>query len=199
VACQPAITNLCTNPSAETNLTSISVIGTATRTQEVGDANSTGTSYVEVTADTDGHGVLWEVPAAPELIYAISLDAWLLSGAADWNLTILTDAVAFADLPITVTAAKQRFSVILDATADTAMTEVQVYVLRTTAVASVIGVDAVQVEVGSAATNYADGSLGAGYAWTGVAHESTSTRSATADCSGSLHMCAFQLRPRVAG
>lgn len=42
----------------------------------------------------------------------------------------------------------------------------------------VIYVDAVQVEAGTRPSSYADGSLGSGYAWTGTAHASTSTRTA---------------------
>lgn len=40
-------------------------------------------------------------------------------------------------------------------------------------------VDGAQFEKNAAATSYADGSLGAGYAWTGAAHASTSTRAAS--------------------
>lgn len=40
-----------------------------------------------------------------------------------------------------------------------------------------IGVDSCQAEIGTDATPYADGSMGAGHAWTGTAHNSTSTRS----------------------
>lgn len=55
-------------------------------------------------------------------------------------------------------------------------------------------VDAVQVEPGDRATAYLDGSLGEGYAWTGAAHASTSTRAAS-DVSAPGHL----LHPARAG
>jgi hypothetical protein len=70
-----------------------------------------------------------------------------------------------------------------------------------TGAGDIVHVAKCQVETGSSATNYIDGSLGDGYAWTGVVHASTSTRAADADCedSGTVHMIArnFQLRPRA--
>ncbi|MEI7924582.1 MAG: hypothetical protein WCI61_00110 [Chloroflexota bacterium] len=39
-----------------------------------------------------------------------------------------------------------------------------------------VDVDAAQLEQAAAASSYADGSLGSGYAWSGMAHASTSTR-----------------------
>jgi hypothetical protein len=50
--------------------------------------------------------------------------------------------------------------------------------LRVHASNQVVFIDAVQVEQKSYATSYTDGSLGAGYAWTGTSHASTSTRTA---------------------
>jgi hypothetical protein len=43
--------------------------------------------------------------------------------------------------------------------------------------------DAIQLELGASASSYCDGSLGAGYHWTGTAHASTSYRGGTLDIS----------------
>lgn len=52
------------------------------------------------------------------------------------------------------------------------------YIRQSDATARTLYIDGVQVEAAAAATAYCDGSLGLGYAWSGTAHQSTSSRQA---------------------
>jgi hypothetical protein len=78
--------------------------------------------------------------------------------------------------PFTLTSSWQRF--VVTATSDPTKTidRISVMIRTATIQAVTFETDAAQIEQKAYATSYCDGSLGTGYAWTGTAHNSTSTR-----------------------
>jgi hypothetical protein len=147
---------------------------------ETGDANSTGDTCASITATTDGHGGYIYILDTTVGASVFSVNVWLTSGATDWDYQLFTEA--FAELsaltPFTPAAGVQRITVPFVTIANP--TALRLYLVRSSTAASEIRIDAVQLELGTVATDYFDGSLSdtatINYAWTGTAHESTSTR-----------------------
>lgn len=79
---------------------------------------------------------------------------------------------------VTITGEWQRYTSPTTAAAPAGTTKVWLLIQNNAGGNYDVLVDGAQLEAGSVATSYADGSLGTGFAWTGTAHASTSTRAA---------------------
>jgi hypothetical protein len=185
-----AVTNLYQNPSVETNTTYWANSGageTITRTYE---ASRYGSYCIKgvMTGLAAAQGFYLYGSAAGNFIpgvvagnsYAFSLFA-KASVATAMNLYIFWyDAAGVTTgntiLAVNITTDWTRVSLVGVAPALT--TQARLYIRRAAAlgVAWTLWCDAVQFEAGTFVTPYCDGSLGAGHAWVGAAHASTSTR-----------------------
>lgn len=176
-------TNLVPNPSFETGTAGWSLLGTNTLAQSSAQAQS-GTSALRCTYGNNtvlafiGSLVL---PSAGTYTFS----AWVYV-PADWDggrievhgwsyVGSTTVASAQADM-----SRRDQWQRIWETFTVAGDLDGQPVVLTASAPTTgrAIYVDAVQLEAGARASSYADGSLGAGYAWTGTTHASSSTRAA---------------------
>jgi hypothetical protein len=173
-------TNLCTNPSFEVDLTSWLNISSDTHERVTSHAYG-GTAALHIVTSSDqsaGTRALFTASVATHtgsfrilgaagdkvrVRFWDGLDTWgsqeftLVGG--EWELLSITAAIT--------SGGPKGFYIDTGVTAQT----VNWYI------------DCVQIEVKSYATTYCDGTIGTGYAWTGTAHASTSTRTV-----GSVYM-----------
>lgn len=179
-------TNLLLNPSAETNLTGITATAGLTLTNDSAYAYI-GTKSAKVDAPAASftkrlvNQCAGTVPVGSPVVGSIFLRG---SGNVTIDISVTyTDASSgngSASSTIALTDAWTRFSTPVLTTDGAKTVNLLVLSVRVAdANATVFYADAMQVEAKIAATSYADGSLGAGYAWTGTAHASSSTRAAT--------------------
>ena len=121
------------------------------------------------------------IPVSPSTTYTCSM--WFRGAAGDVHINVnaYTGAGAYVTThfgPSTpLTGAWQRIAFTFTTGATTG--EVDLYALTYDAQAIAFRVDGVQLEARGYASSTLDGSLGSGYAWTGTAHASTSTRAAS--------------------
>lgn len=185
-------TNLLTNPSFEPGLTGWAPTGTIVNTQSTTYAYA-GTSSLKSTCNTvSGFGgalntTIVGSPVGGGVTYTFS--AWLYADSSIVGLTAKIQAnmigglatLGVAQTDYTIVAGWQRL--VQTFTIDQVdRTSVQLFLrVNYTAVGQVAYWDAAQLEYGSVATTYCDGSLGSGYSWLGTAHASRSRRSASLD------------------
>ena len=168
---QASTTNYISNPSFETNTSGWSLTR-ATLTRVTTDSKF-GTASGQLTASNDAYAYMtYSLGVLPAGTYTAS--AWFKSAVTN---TAASPTGTPGDI-FTITAADgwiRRYGTFTaDGVSSYAM---DVYVNFSGSVSSqTILVDGIQVELASAPTPYADGSLGPGYAWTGTAHGSTSYR-----------------------
>jgi hypothetical protein len=172
-------TNLITNPSFETNLTGWTVVdsggGDIAATRVTNEAWY-GLACARLTWTTIGSAQFFTVPVASATAGDYAFSVWLRSNIP-MNVELRFEAVGVGTTgssTVSVTEDWQRFSVIGTFAAGQGVR----CAIRpsASATATVLWVDGAQLEQGSTSSFYMDGSLGAGYAWTGTAHASTSTR-----------------------
>jgi len=194
-----ATTNLVTNPSAETGLsswgnwqsnntrvTSNKMFGQ----YSVQSTKSVGLGYTGFTVDNVVPGVSPSQGQTYTCSFYIKTDLpWVgKSGSIVIRESGGLQASGQSSTAITHTASWQRVSVsrtIVEAD----RTTLDCYVFMSGVLdndAAYFYSDGFQVELASAATSYVDGSLGTGYSWSGTAHASTSTRTASAATNATL-------------
>ncbi len=191
---EAATTNMEDNPSLETNATGWAIgwnpgLHTTVGSGRSSDAAFSGDYSYKLIA-TGGDGVL-DIRAGSDGILAVAgsttytFSAWvnitsLTSGNLQIKVSEYDGGVYVTETGGTtltaVTPGWVRFVVTKETTA---LTDGIRLLLRHTGTGITYYADAVQVEQKVQATTFADGSLGTGYAWTGVAHASTSTRTVT--------------------
>ncbi len=176
-------TNLCTNPSMEASAWS-QVIGTVSQSST--QVHSGG--YSSKCNGPGSGGLGWlartsNVSVTNGETYTFS--AWLFiesyeSGTiyfrmrdSSWGNISISGALADTDL----IGQWQRVTGTFSATETSSAWRCE-FLSSNSATTAVVYIDDVQIEESDYATSYCDGSLGAGYAWTGTPHASTSTRTA---------------------
>lgn len=170
-----ATTNLVLNPSAETNTTSW-LVNLATMTRDTSRAYS-GAASVKATwqAATARTSAVRADSASLTIDTTYTASIWVYVPSGQPDVVISVSGVAYG----TVTSVKDqwvRLSQTFTAT-NTTTNDLSVHPNTATVGGEYCYIDAAQIEQKAYATPYADGSLGAGHAWTGTAHASSSTRS----------------------
>ena len=179
--------NYCTNPSFVINTTGWSVLSGATITRHTAEFKYGGAcAEVELDGDTNNSLVLIDTPAAS---FAqgdwVTVSGWAKGPAGSTCLVQATERNAAGGFlnfvfggSITFTGVWMRFDttgLLSQATTD----HLQIS-FRENDEDVIFLLDAVQIEKTEAHhTSYIDGTRGQGYAWTGTAHDSTSTRATT--------------------
>jgi hypothetical protein len=185
-AAELATTNLVTNPSFETNTTGWPL------------TDSGGASVTFTTAALNAVGGTTSAKLVNTNSGEDDYIKYTLTVSASTQYTISAYSYVDAAVPLTGTALGSRGMYITDGTSvvSTTLDQTSTYVgwyrhivtistavgattvqIRLYAPKGTVYWDSVQAETGNVATAYCDGSLGDGYAWTGTAHASTSTRS----------------------
>jgi hypothetical protein len=180
---EEATTNLVTNPSMETNTTGWGVLGSATLTRDTvfalfGNASlkivtngvGGGEGFVSPTNSipaTNGQSITYSIWLRGSGTLVLVADLYNSSNVFLQTLTTsptitLSDTWTRTTFSFNVTNASAAF--------------VQFIARTPTQQASTMYADGIQVEQKGYATSFTDGSLGSGYAWTGTANASTSTR-----------------------
>ncbi|MGE3856321.1 MAG: hypothetical protein AB7G21_05145, partial [Dehalococcoidia bacterium] len=190
---EDATTNLVVNPSFETGLTTPTqwdTTNTGTALTRVSSWSASGAWAVEVACDglnvsqgiqtAGGTGGMPVVAGQP---YTAQVRTSLVSGAGSLRLDIVwyDGAGAFlASSTGTLAGAggEQTWTVSGTAPVSTAYAALALFGAGQTQ-AIVFAADAFQLEAAATPSSYCDGSLGDGYAWSGTAHGSASTRDAT--------------------
>ncbi|MBI4973060.1 DUF2341 domain-containing protein [Candidatus Roizmanbacteria bacterium] len=186
-----ASTNLEQNPSVETNLTGWggwNNSGTATREQSSDTAKFGTYSFKQtVTGDGNQEGDSYGGAVTEGQTYTVSF--WVNVTAVGVGESIPFYYRVFHDtgnyIPGTIatinaaTSGWVRYSM-TQTIPNNGFTGNNIQLsFYTNKVGTVVYVDGVQIEQSATVTPYLDGSLGTGYAWTGTAHNSTSTRAAS--------------------
>ena len=180
-----ATTNLVTNPSFETNTTGWAAQGSFTIVQSsVRGYAGTKSLRVVATSTTDG-GTVFSLAVTNGTTYTVQAMVWietLKSGSVVQLLNTLGVGLTSVTGFNVSTSTTGRWVRLVGSYTATSTGTVNFYVHSSggVAVGDAWTVDAVQVEAKAYPTSYCDGSLGSGYAWTGTAHASTSTRAAGA-------------------
>jgi hypothetical protein len=203
--CQPATTNLLTNPSAEVDnanfvaytgpgssavrSTEQAYVGSASFlvTVDLGDASPVlgWTSTASVLTDAHTFVGRFAAKAGPTgTSVIVRLRVWVNGFGASYTSTELAFTLQSTWTEYTLGPISSQGGDTIDRIDITVFDDgdnVEFYM------------DAGMIEESSSISTYVDGSLGMGYAWTGTAHASTSTRStATEECEGTYDN--FQLR-----
>lgn len=179
-----ATTNLIVNPSFEVDATGWSNYSTGSaagsRTRVTNRSMYGPTSYKLVKSggsNGDNYGISISVPVTVGQTYSFS--TWIyveaLAGTTpQFGISVQGNVTTQTGYVSAVTTDWVRISVTTTSTG-TGNTTLFLFFENGT---GTVYIDAVQAENKSYLTPYSDGSLGDGHAWTGVAHASTSTRSA---------------------
>jgi hypothetical protein len=204
MVCEPAATNLCTNPSAEVDLLNGYSVNGVTHTRDnIVPAYSGSYSSKAVFAGADPFEYLqYEVAHVVSDVHTFSFSYWARGVGTLYPMAIVFKSVGSTGTSVgsgTVLSAVEWRRVTLsvstiggDTTSILAVRMMNQPNDGSTGPVVTWYMDAIQIEEGSA-TEYLDGSLGMGYAWTGTAHASASTRSLlTEACEGTYDN--FQLR-----
>lgn len=181
-------TNLLANPSAETNVTSnLSATSANSTVTQDGEKAFSGTKSAKVVTSGVGgdEGVYFTTPSSMGFTGSsrVFSGSMYLTGSGSvnvWQRIVYTDGTSLEGTRnLFILTNEWVRCVAPTVTADAAKTINYIMVMARTNGIQVITfwADAAQVEEKPHTTSYADGSLGAGYAWTGTAHASTSTRS----------------------
>jgi hypothetical protein len=182
-----ATTNLVSNPSFETNTTSWSGIssGTIARVSSdsyIGDyclqittpgSTAAGAFFVYTTSTHGTYTGQFMIKAATASDIGKTASILMRANYSDATTT---------DVSVLITLSEEWQLATAAVTSNGAKTLSNISIFArdlTAGTARVFLIDAVQVEAKSYRTPYCDGSLGSGFAWTGTAHASTSTRTGT--------------------
>lgn len=201
--------NLVPNPSFEVDVAGWLAFGGGGSIARVSGGATSGAYSCEVTAAGTGDGIQSSAPfggASGGAAYTVSAYVTVPSGK---TITVQCNEYdgggAYLGVAHTVsvsgTGAVQRVTVTFTTHASCAYLALFAY---STSGAVTFGVDAWQVEPGSVATSYCDGSLGPGYTWSGSAHGSSSARATArlqafaAECGAACGTVALWWRPAAA-
>jgi len=185
---EDAATNLVENPSVEVDTTYYTLAGAGTTITRITTDAVRGDACLEVVvADVAGAGVVIHnttripVDASSDYTFTAYLRVvgepsyagqlgitWRDAGGGVLSTSTQAATITNGWLRYQITAESPATAAFASPAFTRAGTGVHTYHL-----------DAVQFEKSAFATSYIDGSLGTGYAWTGTAHASTSTRAAT--------------------
>lgn len=181
-------TNLVTNPSFEVNTTGwVVALPNRTASRVTSHARS-GSASLQVT-HTAGTGSQGAVSGIQNITLTAVAHTWscyvyIPSSWTGGTIVLTTAGFVSASLPavteanMAITDQWQRLEYTFTPDAGDLVGDVYVSATSWTINESVY-IDCAQVEAKAYATSYCDGSLGDGYAWTGTAHASTSTRAAS--------------------
>ncbi len=125
--------------------------------------------YSDTVANADG-GEAWSG----------SCYIWLVAG--DWQIIIEENNAGWANKASTAvdsSKTNQWQKVVVTTTLTAGVTDARIKFQPVSIAASEVYIDGVNFTAGAYATSHIDGGQGTGYAWTGAAHNSTSTRAAT--------------------
>jgi len=184
---EEATTNLCPNPSFEIDLTGWGTAGgdlaaRSTDFARFGEASirlteNGGSKYIRYTNIVTGAPIPqgndytatgWVRGVAGQQVHFRILETGGAAGAAgvygDW---------------LTLTGGWQRIPALTWTIVQADRTGLNLYIYTDYAAGEIAYFDGIQLELQDYHTSYCDGSLGTGYAWTGAAHLSTSTRTKT--------------------
>ena len=179
-----AATNLWVNPSIETNTVGYTALLAAVLTRVAG-ISEIGAYSLESVTPGAAAGEGWQTPtgmagmavvAAQNYTFSLYLQG---SGVVIQRISWYTAAGVFisnTDQTVTIQSTFTRSC--LSATAPALSAFASISIITNAIQAVTFYADALQFENFRYATPYIDGSLGTGYAWTGAAHASTSTRAA---------------------
>ena len=174
--------NLVVNPSLETNATGYSGAGTPTSAARASDESRFGDySYKVVTgvnAFAGGqNGTNISISTLTD--YAVSLWIKCSVSGVPMRIRVNLDNSGVQTINFTSALGWNRISGIVTSDgSDTAIDYIRLAKVND-ATDLTFWIDGLQVEESSYVTTYCDGSLGTGYSWSGTAHASTSTRTAT--------------------
>jgi hypothetical protein len=180
-----AITNLVPNPSFEVDTTGWSASGANASISRVTSEKYIGDACLQVVvspaANTQGV-VSSAITVSGNTVYVVSL--WVKSAAVDSFNLVLTGNNSGASSATYATSTGWR-RVTMTKTTSAGDTTLTITVRTGSAIAVTWYLDGVQLEASTdpsdsapTPTSYCDGSLGVGHAWTGTAHNSSSTRAA---------------------
>uniref|UniRef100_A0A6M3KPI7 Putative lectin/glucanase superfamily protein n=1 Tax=viral metagenome TaxID=1070528 RepID=A0A6M3KPI7_9ZZZZ len=170
-----ATTNLVTNPSAETNTTGWAATDGAV--SRVTTDAWIGEACFSFTASAQFGRVVFNYAAAGSTTYTTTIRVKTTSDLAYFRLYDVADTTYLDNAFATGTGDWETIT--LSGTTGVAAGNLQIRMLDNRAADwDAILLDGVQLEEAAYSTPYCDGSLGAGHAWTGTAHASTSTRTA---------------------
>jgi hypothetical protein len=178
---EEATTNLITNPSVEAGLTgwTVAASGSGHSIERVTDRSFSGVASVKLTRGTGNS----QARAPGVSLVAGTTYTWSVRVLAPVGVTYSILLSNFAGSTLgsqTNIAGTGRWETRTGtAVAGAAGNHVLTVEITGPSSGAVLWVDAAQVEQKAYATSYVDGSLGQGYAWTGAAHASSSTRAAT--------------------
>jgi hypothetical protein len=184
---EEATTNLITNPSAETNTTNILPLGSTTITRVQGNAFA-GEYFTRsvLAGSVAGEGPRYRTAGSLGYTTARNFKGSVYvrgTGSVYVGAGFYYTDLTYTEVQGTVIALTgewQRIeSSLLTTTAGKTVDYGWVNVRTNTAQAITIECDAAQFEERAYPSSYADGDMGTGYAWTGTAHGSSSTRAAT--------------------
>lgn len=179
-----ATTNMWVNPSIETNTVGYTALLAAVLTRVAGIAEFGAYSLETVTPNVAA-GEGWITPTGMAGMAVVAAQPYTFSlylqgsGTVTQRITWYTAAGAFisnSDQTVTIQSTFTRHC--LSATAPALAAFAAVSIITNAIQGITFYSDAIQFENFNYATEYCDGSLGTGYAWTGAAHASTSTRAA---------------------
>lgn len=174
-------TNICTNPSFETNFTGWSPASGITPTLSTDYAYS-GTTSLLVTKTTLGpQNLTYTTPATLTIGAIYTASAYVRNAAGDSKPYITVTGIGSSAATTITNTAWTRLQYTFTATATSH--DIAIVAGTATIANSSFYLDAVLIEASGIAGIYFDGSSAAGdltYAWTGTAHASSSTATATA-------------------
>lgn len=166
-------TNLCTNPSFETNTTGWGTDYPATTTLERVADGWVGAYFLRVTATGTGNFYSPAVSVTNSTAYAASF--WYRTTATvKVQVTEYGNNIVFGWATLPTATEWTRYTILM--TTPASGSSVIRIVFTELGAGESIDIDAVQIEQKAYATSYCDGSLGAGHSWSGTAHASTSSR-----------------------
>lgn len=178
---EEATTNLATNPSFETNTTDWRTVtgGALAQSSDYARYGSYSLKFTQLNANEviDHNGATFELADDDY----VTVSAWVRGTPGETIRLVVRDAttgVNHEGSNYTLSSDWQRLQATWRNETGGAV-DVYMRVRLPNSAGEVTYVDAAQMEQKAYATTYCDGSLGIGYAWTGVAHASTSTRAVT--------------------
>lgn len=176
-------TNLVANPSIETNITGWSSAWSDTVTRS-DDQAKFGSHSLKIVSDGGPVGAIHTDIAGLTPAATVTVTAYVYVPSS--NTTLITmqltawDGGGFTNAVVATTAVTDRWQRLEVQKTVPGGGSIRIGVSEgASAVGDLFYADGVQVEELDHSTTFCDGSLGPGYAWTGTAHASTSTREAT--------------------